>query len=281
MNHDTYSPRTERTTARCRATQLIDGNITNARDEGLGSVQDIVLAPDNRSIAYVVVGFGGFLGLGEKFFAMPWRLLQVAQGATGTKPRLSLAVDQEVMQAAPGFDKSEWPDLADATWSRQVDDFYRAPGVTADGTAIAGRYGAPLVAPHHTSHSGRDPNSEGFHFRRVSQLLGMDVVDGAREPMAKVVDLVLDAERGSIEGVAISFGGVLGMGRHLALVPMSAMTLDRTSGTFVVSCTAAELEAVALPGGEWPRLDSDEWLTRGRRLGTIMPSDSSAAAADA
>jgi hypothetical protein len=38
---------------------------------------------------------------------------------------------------------------------------------------------------------------------------------------------------------------------------------------------------VALPGGEWPMLDSDEWLTRGRRLGTIRESENSAATADA
>jgi hypothetical protein len=56
----------------------------------------------------------------------------------------------------------------------------------------------------------------------------------------------------------------MGMGKHIALVPMESLTLDRNKGTFVLSCTTEDLEALALRGGEWSVLESDEWLTRGR-----------------
>lgn len=269
-------------TGRFRASQLIDGNITNARDEDLGTVQDIVLAGDNRSIAYVVVDFGGFLGMGEKHFAMPWRLIKVSRSTADTEPRITIAIDQEVLKAAPGFDQDEWPDMADMTWSRQVDDFYSTRGITSGGATKSSSSGAPLAGARSGKSSGRDPNSEAFHYRRVSQLLGMDVVDANRKTVANLEDLILDAERGQIEGAALSFGGVMGMGKHTALVAVESLTLDRNKGNIVFPCTTADLEALALPGGEWPGLDSDDWLTRGRhqcdRVKKTKNDDSSPAA---
>jgi sporulation protein YlmC with PRC-barrel domain len=257
MNHESTNAYPHHGASRFRASQLIDGNITNAREQGLGSVQDIVLTSDNRTIAYVVIGFGGFLGMGEKFFAMPWRMIQVSRGDEAAKPRITLEVDQEVLKAAPGFDKNEWPDLASASWSRQVDDFYR----TRTGNAVGTRTSS-VIRP--TVGAGRDPNRETFHFRRVSQLLGMEVVDANRETLAKVDDLVLDVDRATIDGVAVSFGGVMGMGKRIALVPTESLQLLRSDGKFGSRCTLADLEALALPGGEWPVLGNDEWLTRGR-----------------
>jgi sporulation protein YlmC with PRC-barrel domain len=283
MNHNPTNTQMHRGVSRFRASQLIGCSITNARDESLGSIQDIVLANDNRTIAYAVVAFGGFLGMGEKFFAMPWRLLRTSRNSADRKPRINLAVDQEVLKAAPGFDKDQWPNMADMSWSRQVDDFYSTSGISADASSMAGR--TPLAGVQGGSRLGRDPDSEAFLYRRVSQLLGMAVVDANRETLAKVDDLILDAERAQIEGAALSFGGVIGMGKHVALVPVESLTLDRSRGSMTLPCTTADLEALALPGGEWPVLDSDEWLTRGRhqceRAPTARVDRGSAAAFEA
>jgi sporulation protein YlmC with PRC-barrel domain len=265
MNNSTNSTHAHPGAFRFRASQLIDCPLTNTRQEGLGDVQDIVLASDNRTIAYVVVAFGGFLGMGEKFFAMPWRLIEVSRNAADSKPRINLAVEQEVLKAAPGFDKEKWPDMADMTWSRKIDDFYSTRGVSSDGATRSRMAGAPVVGARSGHGFGRDPNSESFQCRRVSQLLGMEVVGANRAAIAKVEDLVLDVERAQIDGAALSFGGVIGMGKRIALVPVESLTLDRSKGTFSVPCTVTDLEAMTLPGGEWPVLDGDEWLARGRR----------------
>lgn len=264
MNHNPTNSQTGRSAARFLVSQLIDCKITNARDEGLGDVQDIVLASDNLSIAYVVVAFGGFLGMGEKYFAMPWRMIKISRSTADKTPRISLAVDQEVLKAAPGFDKDQWPDMADMTWSRQVDDFYSTRGTSSDRATMSNRSEAPLVGARSGNSFSRDPNSEAFHHRRVSQLLGMTVVDANRETLAKVDDLVLDADRARVEGAALSFGGLMGMGKQIALVPVESLTLDRNKGTFAMRCSTSDLEAVALPGGEWPALDNDDWIIRGR-----------------
>ena len=264
MNHDSIHPQTQGSAARFRATQLIGCKITNSRDEALGDIQDIVLTGDQRGIAYVVVGFGGFLGMGEKYFAMPWRLIKVSRGATDKKPRVGLAVDQKVLEAAPGFAKDNWPDMADMSWSRQVDSYYSTRAATSGVTTMSNTGAAPVADAFAATAVGRDPDSDAFHFRRVSQLLGMTVVDAARETIAKVDDLILDAEHARIEGAALSFGGMMGMGKRIALVPLQSLTLERGKGVFAMACTTADLEALALPGTEWPLLDSDEWLTRAR-----------------
>ena len=49
--------------------------------------------------------------------------------------------------------------------------------------------------------------------------MGMEVVDANRETLAKVDDLVLDVDRATIDGAALGFGGVMGMGKRIALVP--------------------------------------------------------------
>ena len=111
--------------ARCKASQLIGCAITNSKNESLGEIQDIVLDSGNHRLAYAVVAFGGFPGMGEKYFAVPWRCIEVAQRGTDHGPRATLGLDQDTLKAAPGFDRTSWPDMANATWANQVDDYYR------------------------------------------------------------------------------------------------------------------------------------------------------------
>jgi sporulation protein YlmC with PRC-barrel domain len=249
--------------ARCMASRLIGANITNAKSESLGEIQDIVLDSGNQRIAYAVVAFGGFIGLGEKYFAMPWRLLEVSQLGPDEKLRVSLGLDRDTLKSAPGFDKSKWPDMANPTWAKQVDDYYRARNEKAHpegaaepkGTGVDGKSGVD-----------RAPGSKAFVHRRLSKLIGMDVVDLQRKKLAEVEDLVVDTKVAAIDGTVLSFGGVLGMGEHLALVPSEALTINLDRDVFVFPCTKASLEAMALPSGKMPALNNDEWLTHGRQV---------------
>lgn len=261
-NHSNHS-----SAARFRVSQLLSCPITNAREENLGDVKDIVLANDNTTIAYVVVEFGGFLGMGSKYFAMPWRLIHATRNGSDKKPRITLAVDQDMLKAAPGFDKTAWPDMADMSWARQVDEFYRTRVPATEGAPMSNRPFGEVAGSRGGDGRTHDANRKQLHSRRVSEMIGMDVVDARSESIAKVDDLILDAERAQIEGAALSFGGVIGIGKHLALVPIDSLTPQWTKGAMALSfsCTTADLEAMALPGGEWPGLDGNEWLARGRK----------------
>jgi sporulation protein YlmC with PRC-barrel domain len=245
--------------ARCKASQLIGCEITNSKNESLGEIQEIVLDSTNRRIAYAVVGFGGFLGMGEKYFAMPWRLIEITQRGTADEPRATLGLDQATLEAAPGFDKGKWPDMADAAWASQVDDYYAARGEQARPDGANEPKGSGAEGSRGVD---RSPSSKPFVHRRLGKLIGMDVVDLQHEEVASVEDFVVDPKLATIDGALLSFGGTLGIGEKLVLVASESMTLDHAKSVFVLPCTTAGLEAMALVDNKWPALNTEAWRTR-------------------
>ena len=77
---------------------------------------------ENGRIAYAVLSFGGFLGMGDKLFAIPWSALTVDK----VEKRFILNVDKEVLKRASGFDKDNWPNMSDRTWGTGVYTYYGA-----------------------------------------------------------------------------------------------------------------------------------------------------------
>ena len=102
------------------ADTLIGEDVYNAQDEDLGDIKEIMLDMNNGKIAYAVLSFGGFLGMGDKLFAVPWSALTLD---TENK-RFILNVDKERLNSAPGFDKDDWPDMADTSWQNTVNSYY-------------------------------------------------------------------------------------------------------------------------------------------------------------
>ncbi|MCA3010402.1 MAG: PRC-barrel domain-containing protein, partial [Phycisphaerales bacterium] len=276
----------KRLPARCKASQLIGLSITNSHDENLGEIQDIVMDGANRNIAYAVVGFGGVLGMGEKHFAMPWRLIEVTQRGAEQTPRATLGLDRAALKAAPGFDKGSWPDMADSTWAQQVDDYYRQRSETARPEGAAEPRGS---AKDGSRGVDQPPGSKQFLHRRLSRLIGMNVVDVQHKKIADCEDFVIDTNNATIDGVLLSFGGVLGIGESLVLLPADALTLDPVKEVFVIACTRKDLESIALKDGKLPPLTNEAWLTSSReqvvkarkRLvpenGDLIPVDASGA----
>ena len=102
------------------ADTLLGNDVVNARDEDLGDIKEIMLDMRTGLVSYAVLSFGGFLGLGEKLFAVPWSALKLD---TNNK-RFVLDVNMDRLESAPGFDKDDWPDMADTAWEKGVHDFY-------------------------------------------------------------------------------------------------------------------------------------------------------------
>lgn len=102
------------------ADTLIGNDVHNLQDDTLGDIKEIMLDTNNGKIAYVVMSCGGFLGIGEKLFAIPWQALSLD---TENKCFL-LNADKAKLENAPGFDKDHWPDMANPTWQKSVDSYY-------------------------------------------------------------------------------------------------------------------------------------------------------------
>lgn len=102
------------------ASTLIGDDVKNAQDENIGELKEIMIDLSSGKVAYAVLSFGGFLGLGDKYFAIPWDSLYVDQ----EEKCIRLNVDKERLKNAPGFDKDNWPDMSDPTWANQVTSYY-------------------------------------------------------------------------------------------------------------------------------------------------------------
>ena len=107
-----------------KASSIIGTDVMSPGGESLGDIKEIVIDPCSGRIAYAVVALGGFLGMGEKLFAIPFSAINYNQ----SKNKYVLDISRERLQAAPGFDPDHWPSLADEGWNREVCKFYeRAP----------------------------------------------------------------------------------------------------------------------------------------------------------
>ena len=112
-----------------RARDLTGLTVYNSSNEDLGKIEDVVIDPDAGRIRYAVLSFGGWLGMGDKYFAIPWqRLSFISKGETrfGTEKEdhVVLNVSKETLKNAPGFNKDNWPNFADQNWRQIIEKHY-------------------------------------------------------------------------------------------------------------------------------------------------------------
>ena len=99
---------------------LAGDRVRNAAGDDLGKIEEIMIDIPSGRVAYAVLSFGGFLGMGNKLFAVPWNALTVDED----EHQFVLNVDKQVLENAPGFDKDNWPDMADPNWGSEIHSHY-------------------------------------------------------------------------------------------------------------------------------------------------------------
>jgi sporulation protein YlmC with PRC-barrel domain len=104
-----------------KAGEVIGASVKSPQDESLGDIKDLVIDCKDGKIRYAVLSFGGILGMGDKYFAIPMTDLQVGKD----RGKFILNVSKERLKEAPGFSKDNWPDFADESWQKSVDAYYR------------------------------------------------------------------------------------------------------------------------------------------------------------
>ncbi len=99
------------TTPTLSSDTLIGDPIKNRAGEQLGTVKEVMFDLENGRIAYLVMASGGFLGMGDSYFAVPWSMLTVDTDAHA----VVVDVDKETIESAPGFDKDDWPNAEEVS----------------------------------------------------------------------------------------------------------------------------------------------------------------------
>ena len=104
------------------ASSIIGDDVVNGQGDDLGKIEDLMVDCITGTVSYAVLSFGGFLGIGDKLFAVPLE----AMSLDTENQCFVLNESKERLEAAPGFDKSNWPNHSDKTWFSTVRNYYKA-----------------------------------------------------------------------------------------------------------------------------------------------------------
>lgn len=97
--------------------------VYNRQAEHIGSVYNLMIDKYSGQVAYAVMSFGGFLGIGESYHPLPWKKLTY-------DPRLGgyvVDLDRRQLETAPSYTSGTAPDWSDRTFGQRVDEFYGVP----------------------------------------------------------------------------------------------------------------------------------------------------------
>jgi len=130
------------------AKTLIGDSVVNASAEKLGKIEAIMLDVTTGRVAYAVLSFGGFLGMGAKLFAIPWSALTLDAG----EQRFILNVPKEKLENAPS--------MADSTWATEIHAYYEVRPYWDDELSDdTSNYGRDLRDPRTTAGSSINPKT--------------------------------------------------------------------------------------------------------------------------
>ena len=228
-----------------RASKLIGMNVYNDAGESLGEIHELVLDAGQNRIGYAVLSFGGWMGIRDKLFAIPWNQF-THRGPETNKLYLNVSKDQ--LKNSPGFDKDKWPDHADRTYWQGVDKHYPA-------AQSAGGQPAPTPAPADAK------LDDGLAWsRKASEVIGADVRNTQDENLGDIKDLVIDTGSGRVRYAVVSFGGWLGIGDKLFAVPMTALQQANNKEKFTMNVTKDQMKnAPGFDDNAWPDFASPQW----------------------
>ncbi len=102
------------------ASSITGDAVRNTQGEDLGKIQDLMIDVSNGNVRFAVLSFGGFMGMGDKLFAVPLEAMTVDLD----RHEFILDVPKERLKEAPGFDKDDWPTDLGGDWGRNVYDYY-------------------------------------------------------------------------------------------------------------------------------------------------------------
>lgn len=222
-----------------KASDLIGKPVQNPDGEQLGEVQDLAIDGEHGRVAYVVLSFGGFLGVGEKWFAIPTESLTLPKSAK----HFVLAMDKDRLKSAPGFNKDKWPAMGDSKWGIQTHKFYG-------------------VQPYWIT-EGEGSTPAQLHIEKASEIIGRTVQNDQGEKLGKIKDLVIDPDRYRVSYAVLKFGGFLGLGDKLYAIPDGAMQMLNSEDYAVLTMNKDSLkDAPGFDKDNWPNL-ADETVAAG------------------
>lgn len=104
-----------------RVSTLTGMNVKNREGKDIGQIEDLLVDIHDGQIGYAILSFGGFFGIGDKWFPIPWRELTVYHDEQ--ESYLVADVSKQFLETAPSFDSKDFPDMT-ADWQSKIDAIF-------------------------------------------------------------------------------------------------------------------------------------------------------------
>ena len=120
MNTGNEGVATDETGSLIAASKVNGTTVYNSQGESLGSIYDVMIDKRSGEVAYAVMSFGGFLGMGEDYHPLPWSMLTYDTEQGGYVVNL----DKDSLEGAPRFSEADEARWEDPAYTGSIDDFY-------------------------------------------------------------------------------------------------------------------------------------------------------------
>lgn len=264
-----------------RLSNMLDFEVIDQNGEEVGEVNDMVLNLRDAQVVYVLVDFGGFLGIGEHTVAVPWDQLTLQTAAEGTgaegQNAFVLNADQTMIENAPEFNKDLIPDVDEPVedWDVNFRDYWASGGVTTTMTTTEtpGAVGSTAstttpVAPSSTITSttgmtqtqGTVEDNRLGRFVLATELLDRNItVNADTSAEIDIRDAIIDPTDGSIQYYIVVLSG---MGEEDSWIPVPPDMLVTNDGDNMRISDINPDALVGAPGfteNEFPDTSVEGW----------------------
>lgn len=215
-----------------KGSQVVGVKLFNQSADHIGEINDFYFDENKGEIAYAVVAIGGWLGMGEELFAVPWKHIKQSEKDT---MGFVLDVDKAKLKAAPHFGKKAWPVITD-DWNSTT--------LTYFGT--------------------KPDRFKGMKLVRASEVIGADLWNQKADKIGDIEELLLHPNSGKVAYGVVDIGTWAGYGDKLATVPWSLIreSKEATPG-YVLNVDKAKLtNEVSFARNTWPDYNDSAWNTR-------------------
>jgi hypothetical protein len=106
------------------AASKVEGTrVVNTAGDKLGEIENVMIDKPTGKVAYAVMSFGGFLGIGDRHHPLPWGVLKYDPNLEGYVVNL----DQQKLEKAPNYATDDEIDWEDRDWGQRLHDYYNVP----------------------------------------------------------------------------------------------------------------------------------------------------------
>ena len=233
-----------------KVTDLTGKKVTNAEGENLGQIEEVVIDANTGRVLYGVLSFGGFLGMGDKLFAIPWQSLRLTDDTKG----FMLNVEKDRLKNATGFEKDRWPDLANEQFATTTYKYYDEKPYWQ---SQPGNVQLAADAGNKTTGEYRERwNQRTTAWQKCSDLCGKEVRTAQTDDVGKLNDVVIDPDSGRI------LYGILSYRDKLFAIPWNVLTLNSNAEQLVLNADEEQLsDGFSFDKDSWPNLVDQGWAT--------------------